>query len=304
MRRRAPTRVKALMPQPYNVYWLQRFLSNINGGREYRDITVVAHANTPIVKFKLPDGLQVDLACNDLGGYYNSSLILAYANLRPSVRPMIHAIKKWLKVNALNDPSGANGMTSMSSYCLTLMVISFLQHIGELPNLQEGVDVPGPFRDDDSPNTIWVGWGRLHGQPAHVWFRKTPPPGWTPRNPDLTVSEAIRAFFAFFGGSGKPGSQGSIRFDMHTQFLSLQNGGVVNRAEPKGTATRRKAEFRRSLEGRPPEDKEALLKIYSANEDARRAAMGTCIDIQPIEWDEKRIVVQDPMLFTKVRVYS
>lgn len=232
---------------------------------------------------------------------YNSALILAYCKVSPFVfRPMIHAMKKWLSANNLNDPSAANGPASMSSYCLTLMVIGYLQHIGELPNLQEGVEAPVPFyhEDEHHANVIWVGYGRPKGQAAHIWFRTKPPAGWTRRDPDLTAADAIRSFFNFFSRDG-PG----LKFDMRTQLVSVLNGGIIARSQPQGDSARRRNEYRREInaQGLSKETMVALMKTFNAENDPKVSHMGTGAgNIQPGEWEDKHLVIQDPFIWEKV----
>lgn len=55
--------------------------------------------------------------------------------MNPLVRPLSVFIKFWAKQRGLNDPSGTP--TTFSSYTLILLVISYLQHLDLLPNLQD-----------------------------------------------------------------------------------------------------------------------------------------------------------------------
>jgi hypothetical protein len=90
------------------------------------------------VKFRDPQtGLQLDLNINDRFGQANSDLLRTYAELRPSLfRPFVSAIKTWAKRRQINDPSGALGSATLSSYSYTLLAIQYLQSTGDLPNLQ------------------------------------------------------------------------------------------------------------------------------------------------------------------------
>ena len=53
-----------------------------------------------------------------------------------------------------NDPSAANGPTTLSSYSLTLLLLAYLQQIGHLPNLQD-------------PDVLVA----ASVQPSHLWLR-------------------------------------------------------------------------------------------------------------------------------------
>lgn len=217
---------------------------------------------------------------------YNSRLILAYCEISPHVlRPLIHALKLWSKANHINDPSGRNGTPTMSSYCLTLMAIGFLQHCQVLPNLQEDVEVSIPDTPEkEGSDVIWAGWGRKTGTKINVGFHKTAPPGWTPAV--VTVSQAIRGFFAFFA---RHGTSEGFRYD--AEIVSILNGGVIERSKPQGQETQEAQQ--RKLAGLPPLSKDDLL--------AKENMMGKGnIGIQPRNWGERRLVVQDPFIWQKV----
>ncbi|KLT42034.1 hypothetical protein CC85DRAFT_319265 [Cutaneotrichosporon oleaginosum] len=221
------------VPKIYNVHVLRSYLENLTIVKEARAVP----AFTPIVKFKVPHmGFQCDICTNDLGGWYNSALILAYCEISPFVlRPMIHTLKLWLQVHNLNDPSGQTGLRSMSSYCLTLMSIAYLQHIGALPNLQAGVVVPTSADPRiASKDSIWLSWGKEQGDIAHVWFKRRPPPGWQPRRPSLTAAEAVRGFFQYFSLLGHDQSY----FNPNSQIVSILNGGISSRRNPVAPSER------------------------------------------------------------------
>lgn len=115
----------------------------------------------------------------------------------------------------------------MSSYCVTLMAIAYLQHLKVLPNLQAGVDVPPSAdpRDTGLENTVWLSWGKEQGDIAHIWFERRAPAGWVSSSADLTAAEAVRGFFQFFSRV-----QGS--FNPDNSFISILNGGVTTRRHP------------------------------------------------------------------------
>lgn len=160
---------------------------------------------------------------------YNSALILAYCELSPFVlRPMIHVLKLWLASHDLNDPAGRHGRRSMSSYCLTLMAVAYLQHIDVLPNLQENVQVPASADPTNRrlTSTIWLSWGRKQGEMAHISFDRRAPEGWTSAAPGITAAEAVKGFFKYFSGLG------NRTFRPTTQIVSVLNGGISNRRNP------------------------------------------------------------------------
>lgn len=229
---------------------------------------------------------------------YNSSLILHYCLIAPYIlRPMIHGLKLWAKAFNLNDPSGAKGAATMSSYCLTLMAIAYLQYRGVLPNLQANVRAvlpEDPARED--PDSIWVGFGREQGIKAHIGFDRKPPPGWKSKEPSLTAAEALRGFFSFFNGSS-----GEFKFDK--QLISILQGGIVPRAKEKGWSKRTEAKIRNDLisQGAALEQiREAIRdhqrQLHESEKNIGKGDKG----IQHSAWEERLIVVQDPFLWQKV----
>lgn len=219
---------------------------------------------------------------------YNSRLILAYCEISPHVlRPLIHALKIWSKANHVNDPSGKYGMPTMSSYCLTLMAIGYLQHCGILPNLQSDVEVRVPdYPDTDGKDVIWAGWGKPTGMKINVGFSERPPPDWMSSDPNMTAAQAVRGFFAYFArtGSGRA-------FQYNTQVVSILNGGIIDRAKSQGQETQ-EAQARKAAGIPPPTREEMVL---------RETMMGAGSDgVQPRNWSERRLVVQDPFIWQKV----
>jgi hypothetical protein len=228
----------------------------------------------------LEDGKPIQMSQAD--GRYNSSLILAYCEISPFVlRPLIHALKLWASAQDLNDPSGSRGPATMSSYCLTLLAIGYLQQRGHLPNLQSNINIPIPSypTDTEDPDLIWVAWGKSQGIPTHVAFSKTPPKDWVPKDKDLTASEAIRGFFSYFSSTPGPGP----RFDREGTIVSVPNGGVIPRAEG----------YMSPLMG----TKESRME--------KEPFMGTGMEgIQPSNWRERLLIVQDPFIWQKVCLLS
>jgi hypothetical protein len=209
-------------------------------------------------------------------GRYNSALILAYCEISPYVlRPLVHTLKLWASAHNLNDPSGARGPATMSSYCLTLLAIGYLQQRGHLPNLQARINVPIPSypTDVDDPDLIWVSWGKSQGLAAHIAFSKSPPDGWVQKDKDWTAAGAIRGFFKFFSSSSDSG------FDREESIISVLNGGVVPRSE----------RYLSPLQG----TKESRME--------KEPYMGTGVNgIQPSNWRERLLIVQDPFIWQKV----
>ena len=306
------------LPPVYNLHNLARVLESCGVQDPF-----IIYASTPIIKFTSgegPSALHCDVNVNDLGGWYvvssavslkktelcryNSSLILHYCLISPHVlRPLIYALKRWAAAYNLNDASGNSGPSTMSSYCLTLMAIGYLQHRGILPNLQAEVGARIPediaLKEDDC---IWVGWGRDQGIKAHVGFNTDPPPTWRSRQPDTTAADAVRGFFSFFsqqGGHGLPGD--NMRYD--DQVISILQGGIVDRASTQGSMNQlREAKIKEMQnDGRNMPQILDILQKEKHQMMADEILMGKGDrGIQPGNWTERFLVVQDPFLWQKV----
>lgn len=172
------------------------------------------------------------------------------------------------------------------------MAIAYLQAVGHLPNLQQGVKVP-PNLDPSNvtlPNTVWVNWGRQKGAAAHIWFRQKPLPSWVQE--DIALGDALVGFFAFLKTS----------FDASAQILSVLNGGVIKRASEKGTADERRRLVAKEVAKLSPENANVRLGEF---EDMERTnwheGMGTGkAGVQPLAWTRDVLVVQDPFIWEKV----
>ncbi|WVR06353.1 hypothetical protein IAU60_003384 [Kwoniella sp. DSM 27419] len=299
-RSRVPQRIGEL-PDLYHTYTL----ANCLRAAYQREVQPIPAASTPIVKFvdSGSEALDCDINVNDLGGWYNSSLILHYCLTSPHLlRPLIHVLKLWASCHRLNDASGASGPATMSSYCLTLMAIAYLQHRGCLPNLQADVRVPDvniPSDTQDS-DVVWTSWSKDQGVPARVAFARAPPVDWKSAEPDLTVADALRGFFAFFMEVPKAKQAG--RFQHDSQIVSILQGGIVDRAGKAGSDKADIDKLRAKLisEGYAPDQILTILMMYREQQGAEEAKMGKGDrGIQPRSWNEKRLVVQDPFLWTK-----
>ncbi|KAN0065795.1 hypothetical protein ACQY0O_000925 [Thecaphora frezii] len=131
------------MPDWYNVRVVAAALKSSNARLDrpdkFKNIVAISGANVPIVKLvDVETDLPADLNINERFGLINSQMIETYANLQPELfRPMVFFLKHWFSQRELNDPSGAKGPMSLSSYTIALMAIQYLQLRGLLPNLQD-----------------------------------------------------------------------------------------------------------------------------------------------------------------------
>ncbi|KAI0795040.1 hypothetical protein C8Q75DRAFT_730862 [Abortiporus biennis] len=89
-------------------------------------------------------GITCDININGRTGIRNTSMIVRYTSLAPAVlRPVIFALKQWIKYVDLNDTS----RYTFASYSLVLMTIGYLQTKGYLPNLQDPKIAPARYKD-------------------------------------------------------------------------------------------------------------------------------------------------------------
>jgi hypothetical protein len=172
------------------------------------------------------------------------------------------------------------------------MAIGYLQYLGALPNLQEGVEVRVPeYAEDVADDVVWAGYGKDTGIKIHVGFAEKAPPGWQPRSPSLTAAKAVRGFFEFFTPNEHKRYSADPSFDYVNQMISIANGGVMRRAKPMG-GMQAEAQARRA---------KGLPDLTKADIAAREATMGKGDHgIQPNNWMERRLVVRDPFIWQKV----
>ncbi|OCF54937.1 hypothetical protein L486_07593 [Kwoniella mangroviensis CBS 10435] len=292
-RRSVPPAIREL-PRCYYTYDLANCLRDSG----MREVQPIPGASTPIVKFKDPTGkMECDINVNDLGGWYNSSLILHYCLISPYLlRPMIYILKRWLSAQDLNDASGAKGPATMSSYCLTLMIIGYLQNRGCLPNLQRDINVPPvtSASDTSDPDVIWVSWSKQQGVPAHK-----------SAEPDLTVSDAVKGFFTFFSHTSplfSADAQDKARFDHTKEIISILQGGVASRVTSVGGGRVEDQLQRNQLaqQGFTPGQIDSVMEMMRESRIKGEEKMGKGDrGIQPRNWSERRLVVQDPFLWQK-----
>lgn len=227
----------------------------------------------PICKFKvLIDGhvIEADLNTNErLGafssrslhplrdisdvehpaGVFNSRLINSYCNLHPLVRPLSVFVKFWAKQRGLNNPSGSP--TTFSSYTYILLVISYLQHLDLLPNLQNAdlIAETGTRRNRffSTPRSR-MGRGaskrnrimRSVGWDVSFVEYDDAPEGYSP--PEADLAELARGFFHYWADE----------FDMHNDIVSIWNGRQPlardHAFQSQADANRKKQAAREALE--------------------------------------------------------
>ncbi|CAH2090631.1 unnamed protein product [Euphydryas editha] len=104
----------------------------------FQQIFAITTARIPIVKFyHVPTKRFCDVNFNSIAGVRNSELINYFLQIDQKILYLAILIKYWAKIQNLT------GFNMMSNYCLTLMVIFYLQQRNILPSvmhMQEKVD--------------------------------------------------------------------------------------------------------------------------------------------------------------------
>ncbi|KAF9571955.1 hypothetical protein EC968_010492 [Mortierella alpina] len=116
------------------------------------DITVIAKARVPIVKFKETiSKLPVDISFNVLSGMESASIVKRYLSEWPVLRPFTLLIKHFLMVKGYNEVFHGG----IGSYTAMIMILSFLQMH---PQIQSGAISP-----DDNLGVLLIEFFELYG---------------------------------------------------------------------------------------------------------------------------------------------
>ncbi|CDZ97328.1 S-M checkpoint control protein CID1 and related nucleotidyltransferases [Phaffia rhodozyma] len=293
----------------YNMYDLA-YMLKAKGGM--MDVTAIAFAKTPIVKFRDPTtDIEVDMNVNDLGGVYNTSLILSYCLLAPyTLRPLLHAVKHWAKSRKINDASGRSGHPTFSSYTLNLLCVSYMQSCQLLPNLQspeliDRLGVPpaeiwirGFLKRDkaDKLDTTFAPVGRESGAgeedgPDMPGMSQEEVDEWKDLNLQVDVGELVKRFFQWYGEQSPRinidpavGVESAVRaWDWSRCLSSVLHGGTVRREFPFGQAA-------------AAATKDELERM---DEETRERERQLAAQIPHSRWINDALVVQDPFIIDK-----
>ncbi|KAF9579849.1 hypothetical protein BGW38_003724, partial [Lunasporangiospora selenospora] len=115
-----------------------------------KDVEVIP--GTRIVFLRFTDhktSIRVEVNYGHYAGLYNTRLIESYLRIDDRVRTFLTIIKAFVRARGINSST----LGSLSSYCYTLMAISYLQSLADpiLPTLQDphlvphNVPHPGPY---------------------------------------------------------------------------------------------------------------------------------------------------------------
>ncbi|KAL9656202.1 hypothetical protein ABK040_007819 [Willaertia magna] len=101
---------------------------------QYKDVKALFNARIPIVKFIDPvTGLNCDIGVNNVLAVYNTKLLQTYSEIDERCKELIFMIKFWSKRREINDPY----LGTLSSYCIAIITIHYLQKVLLVPYLQD-----------------------------------------------------------------------------------------------------------------------------------------------------------------------
>ncbi|KAG0288856.1 Zinc finger, CCHC domain-containing protein [Dissophora globulifera] len=176
-----------------------------------KDVEVIQGARVPILKFTdHKTGIKVDLNYGHYTGLYNTRLTESYVRIDDRVRAFLYVLKAFVKARGINSPE----LGSLSSYCYTLMAISYFQTllIPVLPCLQDphliphNVPNPGRYGSTQLINVAFTDPSRI--RPC------------IPRN-SMTLGELFIGFLEYYGS----------KFEYTKSCVSIRCGGVIPRDE-------------------------------------------------------------------------
>ncbi|GAX74975.1 hypothetical protein CEUSTIGMA_g2421.t1 [Chlamydomonas eustigma] len=85
----------------------------------------ILHARVPIIKFKdARKGIDCDLCIGDIKTPFKAAMVKQISMVNPRFTDLFLVVKAWAKAHFINDGS----TSTFNSWCLTLIVISYMQH--------------------------------------------------------------------------------------------------------------------------------------------------------------------------------
>ncbi|KAI1308744.1 hypothetical protein EDD11_004182 [Mortierella claussenii] len=176
-----------------------------------KDVEVIQGARVPILKFTdHKTGIKVDMNYGQYTSLYNTRMIESYVRIDERVCTFLRVLKAFVKARGINSPA----LGSLSSYCYTLMAISYFQNllIPVLPCLQDphliphNVPSPGLYGSTHLVNVAFTDPSRI--RPC------------IPRN-SMTLGELFIGFLEYYGS----------KFEYTKSCVSIRCGGVIPRDE-------------------------------------------------------------------------
>ncbi|CAJ1443510.1 unnamed protein product [Effrenium voratum] len=143
------------------------------------EVEELREARVPILIMQ-KDGYDIDLSYGNLLPILNTRLLRSYATLNPKLAKLTAAVKRWAKRKGI----AKTWEGFISSYAWTLMVIYYLQTVGELPSLHLLEDEVHRFPPD-------LGFACSFASAAEA------EEAWQAAR-DASCAELLRGFFQFY----------------------------------------------------------------------------------------------------------
>ena len=189
-------------------------------------------ARIPIVQFVDPETeFECDISFNNPLAMCNTSLLRAYSEVDPRVRPLAFIIKAWSRARLMNSP----GEGTLSSYGYILLLLHYLQTRSPavVPNLQRlPPDWDGSYlppgtksRVQPQPDTYEMELNPVDGTPCKTYFYQPADEGMRRKlqaygqNNKQSVAELLVGFFKYY----------AYDFDFRASVVSVQTGGPITK---------------------------------------------------------------------------
>eukprot|EP00658_Telonema_sp_P-2_P079264 TRINITY_DN7607_c0_g1_i1.p1 TRINITY_DN7607_c0_g1~~TRINITY_DN7607_c0_g1_i1.p1 ORF type:complete len:364 (-),score=82.40 TRINITY_DN7607_c0_g1_i1:100-1191(-) len=122
----------------------------------------VLSARVPVLKCESPEGVQVDVVVNHTEGIHNTELLRSLVQTDCRFQQLALLIKHWASRRGIRNPSDGY----FSSYCLTLMVIHYLQQRPHALLPVIGADLQEPPNTEATIGELLAGFFELHANPS------------------------------------------------------------------------------------------------------------------------------------------
>ncbi|XP_052253588.1 poly(A) RNA polymerase, mitochondrial-like isoform X2 [Dreissena polymorpha] len=177
----------------------------------FNKVENIWNARTPIVHMESPVfHLSIDISVNNLSGSLMSNVVFLLGQLHPSFLALVVFLKYWARVNSLAQ--GGQRWQSLTSYMLSVLLISHLQQLRQLPPLKDLYETqfePGsPIGDLADLERI-----RFKAIPTSHNDREAM---FQVRQTDSSMSELLCSFFKYYG-----------EFDFRSHLIDVHNGVAV-----------------------------------------------------------------------------
>jgi len=212
--------------------------------RSFKDVLPLTQTRVPIVKLvDAKTNIACDICFNNLLALHNTRLLRTYTMVDPRVHQLAIVVKYWAKRRYINEPYHG----TLSSYCLVLMVIAYLQSRGVAPCLQHIY-----ARGDEESNAVLV-----DGYNAYFFsdLEHLEDYGFIRGGNQEDVHTLLYGFFKYY----------SYDFDFKQSVVSVRMGQVITKAEKNWRSERTPAE-REELKKKREAERDESRKLREAKQ--------------------------------------